>query len=89
MDVDQDLGAAMLAALPHPWCRTCQHEHVAYMPAHTWRCDQCGFGSRAAHVAAQHARLHPEHEIGPVFHDMVLLDPDVVAARGNPPSEEA
>lgn len=70
--IDTDLGVVMLAALPHPWCTTCNHTHVSDMPAHTWACHQCGFGSWGASVAAWHTRLCPTHETYPVLHTMRL-----------------
>lgn len=63
-------GKEMFAALPRPWCQTCANEHVANMPAHTWVCDDCGFGAWSYTVAAGHQAAWPEHTVRAKFHDM-------------------
>lgn len=81
-----DLGVGMLAALPRPWCDTCGCVHVANMPAHTWRCRQCGFGSQSPAVAAEHALLYPQDEVYPVFHAMRVAPIETTTEHG--PIEE-
>lgn len=50
------------------YCLTCDHTHVATIPAVTFRCDSCGFGAWGHSVAAAHADSFPEHVVFPVHH---------------------
>lgn len=56
------------------WCQTCRHEHVAYIPATTFMCAACGFGSWGEDVAESHATDLPTHIVYPVVHEVVALD---------------
>lgn len=53
------------------WCETCHHDHVATIPAVTFRCADCGFGCWGHSVAAAHADTLPEHVVHPVVHRIV------------------
>lgn len=50
------------------WCLTCQHTHIATIPAITFRCDRCGFGSWGHSVAAAHADSYGDHIVYPQHH---------------------
>lgn len=58
--------------LDQVWCLTCQHSHIATIPATTFRCaSDCGFGSWAVSVAEAHATNLPDHLVYPHHHQTV------------------
>lgn len=79
-----ELAAGMALSVPKVWCYTCQHPHEPTMPAHTWRCSDCGFGSWNTLTAARHS-LQEDHATHPVMHHMVTIEEvrcSVVLANG-------
>lgn len=53
------------------YCLTCSHEHVATIPAVTFVCDSCGFGSWGHSIAAAHADSFATHIVYPQHHATV------------------
>jgi hypothetical protein len=72
--------------LDEVWCVTCQHTHIATIPATTFRCagDErpCGFGCWGATIASAHAASLPDHIVHPVLHQTVPLAARDAAAAG-------
>lgn len=61
--------------LDEVWCLTCQHSHIATIPATTLRCASCGFGSWAVSVAEAHATSLPAHVVYPHHHQTIAAHP--------------
>lgn len=57
------------------YCLTCQWEHVATIPAVTFACASCGFGSWGHSVAAAHADSQPAHIVYPRHHATTCVLP--------------
>lgn len=55
------------------FCLTCDHAHVATIPAVTFACADCGYGGWIIQVAERHAASYPDHIVHPVHHQTVPL----------------
>lgn len=50
------------------WCLTCRHTHIGTIPATTFACYMCGFGSWGHSVAAAHAGMCSDHIVYALHH---------------------
>jgi hypothetical protein len=60
--------------LDEVWCLTCDHTHIARIPALTYRCADCGYGGWILSIAVTHATDRRTHVVYPLVHQTVPIE---------------